>query len=243
MIEELAHHGYELSPGTLYPILHAMEAAGYLASEQELVAGKLRRYYAITPARPARLGGAQARVGRAVVSHAVHNAGRPAGGGPATPNAARGTPRAGRCVAWPAASGRRGRRCRSRPARRPRRPHARRQSAAPVRPSGWPAATTAYFVNSASSAAMWRASASTMLMKGRTGPKSADHAPVGLVGLVLVVQRGGQGLLFGVVQCGCRVHGVGLSRRVDRREETAWRSAGQGPGVRPPRRTHARRRP
>jgi DNA-binding PadR family transcriptional regulator len=49
MIEELAHHGYELSPGTLYPILHAMEAAGYLASEQELVAGKLRRYYAITP--------------------------------------------------------------------------------------------------------------------------------------------------------------------------------------------------
>ena len=50
MIEELAHHGYALSPGTLYPILHAMEAAGYLASEQELVAGKLRRYYAITPA-------------------------------------------------------------------------------------------------------------------------------------------------------------------------------------------------
>ena len=29
--------------------LHAMEAAGYLASEQELVGGKLRRYYAITP--------------------------------------------------------------------------------------------------------------------------------------------------------------------------------------------------
>jgi len=49
MIEELAHLGYELSPGTLYPILHAMETAGYLASEQELVAGKIRRYYAITP--------------------------------------------------------------------------------------------------------------------------------------------------------------------------------------------------
>ncbi len=49
MIEELAHHGYEMSPGTLYPILHAMEAAGYLASEQENVAGKMRRYYAITP--------------------------------------------------------------------------------------------------------------------------------------------------------------------------------------------------
>jgi DNA-binding PadR family transcriptional regulator len=49
MIEELAHHGYEMSPGTLYPILHVMEAAGYLSSGQENVAGKMRRYYAITP--------------------------------------------------------------------------------------------------------------------------------------------------------------------------------------------------
>ena len=30
MIEELAHHGYKLSPGTLYPMLHAMEKRGYL---------------------------------------------------------------------------------------------------------------------------------------------------------------------------------------------------------------------
>ncbi|MDP1691549.1 MAG: PadR family transcriptional regulator [Burkholderiaceae bacterium] len=49
MIEELRRHGYELSPGTLYPILHAMEKAGYLASEQELEAGKVRRYYRATP--------------------------------------------------------------------------------------------------------------------------------------------------------------------------------------------------
>lgn len=49
MIEELRHHGYELSPGTLYPILHAMESAGYLVSEPEVVAGKVRRYYRITP--------------------------------------------------------------------------------------------------------------------------------------------------------------------------------------------------
>lgn len=49
MIEELHHHGYDLSPGTLYPILHAMESAGYLCSEQEAVAGKVRRYYTITP--------------------------------------------------------------------------------------------------------------------------------------------------------------------------------------------------
>lgn len=48
MIEELRSHGYELSPGTVYPILHGMEAAGYLVSEQVVVAGKVRRYYRIT---------------------------------------------------------------------------------------------------------------------------------------------------------------------------------------------------
>jgi PadR family transcriptional regulator, regulatory protein PadR len=32
MIEELAHHGYKLSPGTLYPMLHAMEEKGHLES-------------------------------------------------------------------------------------------------------------------------------------------------------------------------------------------------------------------
>ena len=32
MIEELARHGYRLSPGTLYPMLHSMEEKGYLAS-------------------------------------------------------------------------------------------------------------------------------------------------------------------------------------------------------------------
>ncbi len=49
MIAELRHHGYEMSPGTLYPMLHSMESAGYLLSEQEVVAGKVRRYYRITP--------------------------------------------------------------------------------------------------------------------------------------------------------------------------------------------------
>ncbi|MFA5682594.1 MAG: helix-turn-helix transcriptional regulator, partial [Hydrogenophaga sp.] len=32
MIDELAHHGYRLSPGTLYPMLHKMERDGYLVS-------------------------------------------------------------------------------------------------------------------------------------------------------------------------------------------------------------------
>lgn len=48
MIEELREHGYDVSPGTLYPIFHGLEKAGYLDAEQELVAGKLRKYYRIT---------------------------------------------------------------------------------------------------------------------------------------------------------------------------------------------------
>jgi PadR family transcriptional regulator, regulatory protein PadR len=48
MIQELARHGYDLSPGTLYPILHGLEEAGYLTSEQETVSGKVRKYYRIT---------------------------------------------------------------------------------------------------------------------------------------------------------------------------------------------------
>ena len=48
MIHELARHGYDLSPGTLYPILHALEEAGLLVSEQETVQGKIRKYYRIT---------------------------------------------------------------------------------------------------------------------------------------------------------------------------------------------------
>jgi PadR family transcriptional regulator, regulatory protein PadR len=50
MIEELRRHGYKVGPGTLYPMLHGMEADGYLRSEQELAGGKVRKYYRITPA-------------------------------------------------------------------------------------------------------------------------------------------------------------------------------------------------
>jgi len=49
IIEELRRHGYNLSPGTLYPILHKMEEKGYLGSEKELVRGKIRRLYRTTP--------------------------------------------------------------------------------------------------------------------------------------------------------------------------------------------------
>ncbi len=50
MIRELARHGYELSPGTRYPILHKLHRAGYLEQEIQVVGGKQRKYYRTTPA-------------------------------------------------------------------------------------------------------------------------------------------------------------------------------------------------
>ena len=48
MIEELARHGYTLSPGTLYPMLEAMEARGYLVSRRERHGRSVRRLYRAT---------------------------------------------------------------------------------------------------------------------------------------------------------------------------------------------------
>lgn len=48
MRDELAEHGYAISVGTLYPILHQLEAQGYLAGEDRQVAGHRRRYYRAT---------------------------------------------------------------------------------------------------------------------------------------------------------------------------------------------------
>ena len=46
--EELARHGYYLSPGTLYPTLHRLQKADYLEQHSKLVGGRLRKYYTIT---------------------------------------------------------------------------------------------------------------------------------------------------------------------------------------------------
>ena len=48
MIEELATHGYRLSPGTLYPMLHRMERDGYLTSRRERSGRTVRKFYRIT---------------------------------------------------------------------------------------------------------------------------------------------------------------------------------------------------
>lgn len=47
---ELARHGYDISPGTLYPTLHRLEADGLLTSEQQVVDGRVRRVYEATRA-------------------------------------------------------------------------------------------------------------------------------------------------------------------------------------------------
>ncbi|MGE5443440.1 MAG: PadR family transcriptional regulator [Ignavibacteriales bacterium] len=48
LIEELKKHGYDISPGTLYPVLHSLEEDKLLESYQETVNGKVRKYYRIT---------------------------------------------------------------------------------------------------------------------------------------------------------------------------------------------------
>jgi DNA-binding PadR family transcriptional regulator len=48
--KELARHGYDISPGTLYPTLHRLEADGLLSSKQRVVDGRARRVYRVTAA-------------------------------------------------------------------------------------------------------------------------------------------------------------------------------------------------
>jgi DNA-binding PadR family transcriptional regulator len=48
MAKELAHHGYRISPGSLYPTLHKMEAEGLIRSTLLVVDGRARRTYVAT---------------------------------------------------------------------------------------------------------------------------------------------------------------------------------------------------
>ena len=49
MIEELARHGYRISPGSLYPLLHGLEKKGYLRSTEQRNGKSLRKVYRATP--------------------------------------------------------------------------------------------------------------------------------------------------------------------------------------------------
>lgn len=62
IIEELGRHGYKLSPGTLYPILHGLERKGYLKSNQKREGRQVRRFYRATAAGRKALAAAKVKV-------------------------------------------------------------------------------------------------------------------------------------------------------------------------------------
>jgi PadR family transcriptional regulator PadR len=62
MIEELSRHGYRLSAGTLYPILHGLEAKGYLKATRQQDGRRIRRLYRATPAGRRVLAAAKTKV-------------------------------------------------------------------------------------------------------------------------------------------------------------------------------------
>jgi DNA-binding PadR family transcriptional regulator len=61
-IAELARHGYHLSPGTLYPLLHSLEESRYVERKDRIVDGKVRKYYRITRSGRKALQQARARM-------------------------------------------------------------------------------------------------------------------------------------------------------------------------------------
>ena len=48
IMEELRRHGYDLGPGTLYPILHHLQEGGYLSRKKSIFNGKRRNNFRIT---------------------------------------------------------------------------------------------------------------------------------------------------------------------------------------------------
>ena len=49
MIEELARHGYRISPGSLYPLLHGLERRATCARPTQRNGKSLRKVYRATP--------------------------------------------------------------------------------------------------------------------------------------------------------------------------------------------------
>ncbi len=62
IIEELGRHGYRLSAGTLYPLLHGLERKGYLRSERVREGRHERRIYHATAQGRRALAGAKEKV-------------------------------------------------------------------------------------------------------------------------------------------------------------------------------------
>jgi PadR family transcriptional regulator, regulatory protein PadR len=49
MAQELARHGYSISLGTLYPLLHGLEKKGYVRSVEKREGRSIRKVYRATP--------------------------------------------------------------------------------------------------------------------------------------------------------------------------------------------------
>jgi PadR family transcriptional regulator, regulatory protein PadR len=62
MIEELARHGYRISPGSLYPVLQGLEKKGYLRSAEHRHGKSLRRMYRATSLGRKALSAAKSKV-------------------------------------------------------------------------------------------------------------------------------------------------------------------------------------
>src|SRR6516164_1452196 len=62
MSEELARHGYRISPGSLYPLLQGLEKKGYVRSTEQRNGKSLRRVYRATPLGRKALAAAKSRV-------------------------------------------------------------------------------------------------------------------------------------------------------------------------------------
>lgn len=62
IIAELRRHGYDLSPGTLYPLLHRLEDRGYLVSRSRREGRRSRRVYRATALGRAALRQARGKV-------------------------------------------------------------------------------------------------------------------------------------------------------------------------------------
>jgi DNA-binding PadR family transcriptional regulator len=62
MIDELARHGYRISPGSLYPLLHGLEKKGYLRPTVQRKGRSLRRVYRATPLGRKALAAAKGKV-------------------------------------------------------------------------------------------------------------------------------------------------------------------------------------
>lgn len=62
MAEELARHGYQISPGTLYPLLHGLEKKGYLRATEQRNGRSLRKVYRATAKGRRALAAAKSKV-------------------------------------------------------------------------------------------------------------------------------------------------------------------------------------